>query len=102
MDVSAQLYVIEDGHSFEEFDILEGSRYSAACHLVGAKVRDLPVFENDFPFIGLIEFRDAVYQARFPSPIGANEGEKLTLLDFQIDLMKSLHPTEIEGEVINF
>jgi hypothetical protein len=102
MDVASELDVVEDGHSLEEFDVLEGSGNAAADHVVRFQGCDIPVLEADSPAVGGIELRDAVNQARLAGTIGANEGKEKTLGDVQVDLVEGLDPTEMERKILDF
>jgi hypothetical protein len=101
VDVSSQLNVLEDGHSLKELDILEGTGNSGAGHFMGAQAGNFPAVENDLSGVGCIEFGDAVDQAGLPRPVGADQGKKDPPGDIQIDLVKGLDPSEMQGKAVN-
>ena len=58
--MSSELDVVQDGHAFEEFDILEGARDAHFSNRVGVGANDVFALINDPAFLGSVESADAV------------------------------------------
>ena len=58
--MSAELDVVQDGHAFEEFDILKGARNAHLSNRVGVDADDVFSSINDPAFLGGIESADTV------------------------------------------
>jgi len=58
--VSSELDVVQDGHAFEQFDILKGARNAHLGNGVGVGAEDVFPLINDPSFLGGIESADAV------------------------------------------
>jgi len=52
---------------------------------VRGEVVNVMIFKNHLPFLGAIKSIDAVEDAGFPSPVGPDDGQHLSLSDIKAD-----------------
>ena len=97
----SQLDIVQDGHSFEKFDILEGTGNTPFCNSVGGDFGDIFPLINDATLLGIVKSADTVQNAGLARPIGTNNGKEFTLHEPGTDPAQCLHPSEGKGETLN-
>src|SRR4030042_981159 len=75
VNMPAQTDVIQDSHSFEEFDLLEGTGDSQLGPLIRFQAGDLLPLEENLPLRGAGEAVDAVQADRLARPVGPDQGK---------------------------
>ena len=58
------------------------------------------IFKNHLPFLGAIKSIDAVEDAGFPSPVGPDDGQHLSLSDIKADAWKGSDTPKIQPDII--
>ena len=92
--------VIENGHPFEEGDILERAGDPQLRTLVGFEGANIAAGEEDTAACRRIDATDAVEDARLASTVGANDGKKVRGMDFEVDAGEGDHPTKAQVYIL--
>ena len=100
MDVTTDFYVIENGHTFEEGDVLERARDPQLRSLVGFEGADIAAVEEDTATCRRINATDAVEDARLASTVRANDGEKVRGMDLEVDAGEGDHTTKAQVYIL--
>ena len=98
----AQFDVIQDGHSAEEFDLLEGPGDSQGCDAVGFQGENAFPLKKDLSLLGPVVSVDAVEQAGLPRSIRADDGQDLPGLHAEAYLVQNLDSAERKIQTLNF
>jgi len=71
--MSSKLDVIQNGHSFEKFDILKSTCNAQFGNAVGRNTENVLTLVQDLTFLRRVESADAIEQAGFTGPVGSND-----------------------------
>jgi hypothetical protein len=96
VDVAAQHQILEHGHVFEKFDVLEAPRDSQPGYAMWLESGDVLSLEDQFSLLGLVETVDDVVEAGLPGAVRADDREDLPLDDFEAYIKKNGDPAETE------
>ncbi len=89
-----QLDIVQDGHSFEKLDILEGTGNTPFCNSVGGDFGDIFPLINDATLLGVVKSADTVQNAGLARPIGTNNGKDFALQQLGAYSIQCMHPPE--------
>jgi hypothetical protein len=100
MEMSGRHQVVQDGEPCEEFNVLEGSPNAKPGNSVGREMVNVLIFEGHPSFLGTIKSIDAIEDARFPSPVGSDDGQHLSLSDIKTDPGEGSDTSKIQPNII--
>ena len=100
MNVTPDLDIVQNGHAFEESDVLEGARDPQLGALMRLQGGDVAPVEEDLSVAGRVDAADAIEDAGLASTVGANDGEKITGMHLKADAGKGGHATKAQVQIV--
>src|SRR5215475_78279 len=100
MNVTTDFNVIENGHTFEEGDVLERAGDPQLRALMGFEEANIAAVEEDTAACRRVDATDAVEDACLASTVGANDGKKVSGIDLEVDAGEGDHTTKVQVYIL--
>ena len=93
--------VVENGHAFEQSDVLERASDALTRDLIGFQLRARFAFVQNLTLLRDVKARNDVQHRRFPGAVRADDGANFAFADVKRDVLDRHNAAKAQGDVFH-